>query len=72
MKKAVAAIIASAISGVIEAKRKDGKAYPYTVIAIIEKSNRSVYGSWIRDRRDVIREISGIVYGHMERTYNLK
>lgn len=57
--------------GVIGAKGKDGKSYPYTVIAIIEKSNRSVYGSWIKDRGYVIREISGIVYEHMKRTYNL-
>ena len=58
--------------GIIEAKDGDGKKYPYTVIAIIEKANRAVYGPWIRARGDVIREISGMVYDDMKKTYNLK
>ena len=58
--------------GIIEAKGKDSKTYPYTVIAVIEKANRTeAYRRWIKARGDVIREISSIVYKHMKTTYKL-
>ena len=58
--------------GIIEAKDRNGKIYPYTVIAIIEKVNRAVYGTWVRARGDIIRDISAIVYQDMKKNYNLK
>ena len=58
--------------GVIEAEGNDSKTYPYTVIAIIEKAHRSVYGPWIKARGNVIRDISAMVYQEMKKTYNLK
>jgi len=50
--------------GVVTAKGPDGRQYAYTVIGIIEKKHAARhYGSWLRSRGDVIREISGMVYG---------
>jgi beta-lactamase class A len=49
--------------GILSVKGRDGKRYPYTIIGIIEKQQRSEnYTAWIRSRSDVIRNVSSIVY----------
>lgn len=50
--------------GVLTAKGPDGRQYAYTIIGIIEKKHAARhYSRWLRSRGDVIREISGMVYG---------
>ena len=49
--------------GILIAKGKDGRRYPYTVVAVIEKQNRARnYSGWIQSRGDVIRDVSSLVY----------
>lgn len=58
--------------GILEAQGRDGRFYPYTFIGIIQKSTRArPYGSWMRSRGDVIREVSNIVYTDLKRVHNL-
>jgi beta-lactamase class A len=58
--------------GVLVAKGRDGRRYPYIVVAIIERQHRTKnYGSWIKHRGNVIRGVSGIVYKYMKRQYPL-
>ncbi|GAB6908572.1 Beta-lactamase class A [Desulfosarcina cetonica] len=58
--------------GVIVAEGRKGGNYPYTFIGIIQKDRRaSHYGTWKRDRSNVIREVSNIVYTFMSKRYNL-
>ena len=49
--------------GILIAKGKDGRRYPYTVIGVIEKQKRARnYSGWIQSRGDVIRDVSNLVY----------
>lgn len=59
--------------GILVARGRDGRSYPYVVIGIIESSrlNTSTYSTWISRRADVIREISGIVYLDMKKRHPL-
>ena len=58
--------------GILVAKGKDGRSYPYTVIGIIESRTRSKsYGSWISRRADVIREVSNLAYLSMKKRHPL-
>ncbi len=58
--------------GIVVAKGRNGKTYPYTVIGIIEKQTRPhSYGRWIRDRGNVIREVSDIVYSELRKRHKL-
>jgi len=58
--------------GILSVKGPGGKRYPYTVIGIIEKQQRSEnYTAWIRARSDVIRNVSNIVYQGIARHHNL-
>ena len=58
--------------GIVVARGRDGKAYPYTLIGIIEKQNRPrSYGQWIRDRGNLIREVSDLAYGELREQHNL-
>jgi len=58
--------------GMLVAEDCNGKLYPYTFIGIIQKDGRARnYGGWMRDRGNVIREISALVYDFMRRRYNL-
>jgi beta-lactamase class A len=58
--------------GILVAKDCNGKLYPYTFIGIIQKDGRAPnYGGWMRDRGNVIREVSALVYDFMRRRYNL-
>lgn len=58
--------------GIVVAKGKNGKSYPYTVIGIIEKQKRpKSYSRWIRSRGNVIREVSDLVYSELRKAHNL-
>jgi beta-lactamase class A len=58
--------------GIVEARGRDGKTYPYTFIAIIEKSSRARgFSRWIRARGDVMREVSAMTYAYMKGRYPL-
>lgn len=57
---------------ILYAKGKDGKAYAYTLVGIIEKGRRaSNYSSWINSKGNVIRRASNTVYDFMQRRHNL-
>lgn len=57
--------------GILVARGRDGRTYPYVVVGIIEsgKRNTSNYSSWISRRADVIREVSNLVYLDMKQRY---
>ena len=58
--------------GILVARGRDGRNYPYTFIGIIEKARPTRnYGAWQKARGDVIREVSNIVYGHLRQMYDL-
>ncbi|MEN8772432.1 MAG: serine hydrolase [Akkermansiaceae bacterium] len=58
--------------GILVARGSNGRSYPYVVIGIIESGNRSKsYGSWIRSRGNVIREVSNKSYLTMKKRYSL-
>ena len=58
--------------GILVARGRDGRSYPYLVVGIIESRTRSkAYGSWISYRADVIREVSNLTYLAMKRRYPL-
>lgn len=59
--------------GIIVAKGRDGRTYPYLMVGIIESSRRntSSYSTWISKRADVIREVSNLVYLEMKKRHPL-
>jgi beta-lactamase class A len=58
--------------GIVVAQGRDGKTYPYTVVGIIEKQRRTkAYGRWIRQRGNVIREVSDLIYLDLRDRHNL-
>ncbi|MDC0322265.1 serine hydrolase [Verrucomicrobiales bacterium] len=59
--------------GILVAKGKNGKSYPYILVGIIDsqRKNQSNYGSWISRRADVIREVSNIAFLGMKRIHPL-
>ena len=58
--------------GVVVARDRHGRTFPYTFVGIIDKNQRTnQYSTWIRDRGDVLREVSSIVYAFMKRRHNL-
>lgn len=58
--------------GILVAPGHNGKSYPYIFVGIIEKDERALdYGDWIRDRGNVIREVSDLVYNFMRQRYRL-
>lgn len=58
--------------GILVARGSDGRSYPYIVIGIVESQNRSKsYGTWIRSRGNVIREVSNLSYLAMKKRYSL-
>lgn len=49
--------------GVLVARGADGRQYPYIVVGLIQKRHRARrYLRWMRQRGDVIRAVSGLVY----------
>jgi beta-lactamase class A len=58
--------------GIIECRDNRGRPRPYTFIGIIEKANRTTaYGTWITNRSNAIRQVSGLVYGYMQSNFRL-
>lgn len=58
--------------GILAPKGKNGKRYPYTVVAIVEKATRtSSLSRWINSRGRVIRRVSGMVYDVIKAKYDL-
>jgi len=57
--------------GLLSAKGKDGKRYPYNIIGIIQRDRRADGVCWQYSRGWIIRELSGIVYEHMKKKYGL-
>ncbi|MCP5419609.1 MAG: serine hydrolase [Gammaproteobacteria bacterium] len=58
--------------GIVVAIGRNGLAYPYTFIGIIEKSRRAQnLKHWSRDRGNIIRRISNLVYSDLKRIHNL-
>lgn len=58
--------------GILVARGRNGRSYPYILIGIIENGRRTnSYSSWISNRADVIREVSNKVYLTMKKRYPL-
>ena len=58
--------------GILVAKGKNNRSYPYLVVGIIESQRRNTsYGSWISRRADVIREVSNLTYLSMKKRHSL-
>lgn len=58
--------------GILVARGRNGRSYPYLVIGIIDSQSRTKsYGSWISHRADVIREVSNLSYLAMKSRYPL-
>ena len=58
--------------GILVAKGKNGRSYPYMLVGIIESGRRnSAYGTWITRRANVIREVSNLTYLAMKRRHPL-
>jgi beta-lactamase class A len=58
--------------GILVARGRDGRSYPYTFIGIIEKARPTRnYGAWQAARGDVIREVSSMAYAHLRQMYDL-
>jgi len=58
---------------IIVPKGKDGREYPYTYIAIVERETRADdYGAWISARANLLREVSAIVYMEIARIHGLQ
>jgi beta-lactamase class A len=58
--------------GLVEARDHRGKAHRYTFVGIIQKVGRAKdYGAWMRERGDVIRGVSDLVYLFMRRRLDL-
>jgi beta-lactamase class A len=58
--------------GILIARGRDGRNYPYTFIGIIEKARPArSYGAWQAARGNVIREVSGLVYAHLRQMHDL-
>lgn len=58
--------------GILVARGRDGRNYPYTFIGIIEKARPARnYGAWQAARGNVIREVSGMVYVHLRQMHDL-
>ncbi|MCP4351687.1 MAG: serine hydrolase [Desulfobacterales bacterium] len=58
--------------GIVVARGKNGKKYPYTLVGIIDKDDRAKnYYKWKTSRSRVIREVSDIVYTELKKTHNL-
>jgi len=58
--------------GIIEARGRNGKRYPYTFVGIIEKRSRTRhYNRWAKNRSKIVREVSAIVYNELKRQHHL-
>lgn len=58
--------------GIVVARDRQGRQYPYTFIGMIDRSRRSgSYTRWIRSRSNILREISALTYDHISTMYKL-
>ena len=58
--------------GILVARGRNGRSYPYAVIGIIEGGGRNnSYGPWILSRGNVIREVSNRAYLSMKTRHPL-
>jgi beta-lactamase class A len=58
--------------GILVLRGKNGRRYPYAIVGVIEKGSRTNdYGTWMRTRGNVIRQVSTLVYQEMRNKYNL-
>ena len=58
--------------GILVAKGRNGRSYPYLVIGIIESGKRNTaYGPWISKRANVIREVSNLSFAAMKNRHAL-
>jgi beta-lactamase class A len=59
--------------GILVAKGRDGREYPYIIVGVIEsgRRNNSSYSTWITKRADMIRGVSNLVYLDMKRRHPL-
>ena len=58
--------------GILVARGRNGRSYPYIVVGIISRNSRvKSYGPWISNRADVIREVSNLTYLDMKKRYRL-
>lgn len=58
--------------GILVARGKNGRSYPYMLIGIIESGRRNIsYGTWITRRANIIREVSNLTYLSMKKRHAL-
>lgn len=58
--------------GIIDARGRGGRSYPYTFVGIIERPTRAkYYGSWITARSNAMRAVSNLVYLEMKDRHRL-
>ena len=58
--------------GIVEARGRNGKRYPYTFVGIIEKRSRTRhYSRWARNRSKILQEVSAIVYNDLKKQHRL-
>ncbi len=58
--------------GIIDARDRRGRSYPYTFVGIIQKPSRAkYYGSWISARSNAMRAVSNLVYLEMKDRHRL-
>ena len=54
--------------GILVPKDKSGRQFPYAIVGIIERdSSANDYASWMRQRGNVIRQVSSKVYEEMKK-----
>jgi len=59
--------------GILVPKTKGGGSFPYVLVGIIENSSRAPnYGSWMKSRSNVIREVSTLVYKQLKLDHQLR
>ncbi len=59
--------------GILVAKARNGRRYPYIVVGVIQRSSRPAsYGRWLNARGNVIRKISTLVYKRMKKIHRLR
>lgn len=57
--------------GILTVKGPEGKIYSYIIVGLIEKQRRAGnYGTWIRSRAEIIRNVSNIVYKGITRHHD--
>lgn len=59
--------------GILVPRTRGGGRFPYVLVGIIERRSRpSDYGSWMKSRSNVIREVSTLVYKQLKQDHQLR